>query len=90
MPMISEADRLFADLAATGVRWDAARWARWLELSDAEKSLTIQMYADSEQGPAPSAWSEVLTVLVAAAEVAGAVAGLAGAVTAVRALIHPA
>lgn len=89
MPIaVSSLDDLTTQLAMTGVKWDKARWDRFVnDLTPQEQALEAQMYADSDVGPEKSAWQEALELLTVGLAIAGAVSGIAGAVSAVQTVV---
>lgn len=87
---MSVTDRLAAELALTGVGWDEARWAKFLQLSPDEQRLEVQVLADSAEPPPGSAWQHALKVLLAvlgtAATIGGDLAGIGSGIAAIEAV----
>lgn len=91
MPL-TETDQLTAKLALLNIPWDKARWDRFInELTPEEQALDVQLLAGSVVPPAKNEWQEALNLLLAVlnvgAAIANPVAGIAGAVTAIQALV---
>ena len=85
-------DTLTTKLAISGVGWDKDRWARFInDLTPEEQMLEAQMYSDAAQGPGTDAWAEALDIITVVLSVAGTIAanvtGVAGAISAVQAVI---
>jgi hypothetical protein len=89
---LTETDQLTAKLALLNIPWDKARWDRFInELTPEEQALDVQLLAGSVVPPAKNEWQEALNLLLAVlnvgAAIANPVAGIAGAVTAIQALV---
>jgi len=74
-------------LAEACPQWEEARWSAFLQATSQEQTLMLQILADSSEPPPIVVWTVVLTILQDALAVAGAVTGIAGAISAVQSVI---
>jgi hypothetical protein len=74
-------------LASAAPQWEESRWSAFLEATPQEQTLMLQILADSAEPPPMDAWTVVLTILQDTLAVAGAVTGIAGAISAVQSVI---
>ena len=75
-------------VAACAVKTGMSRedWQDFLQLPPAAQAATAQTYADQAWVQNPHVLADVIAVLIVAGQVAGAVSGISGAVTALQAL----
>lgn len=80
-------DQLTTKLALLNVGWDKKRWDRFVnELTADEQQLELQMLKDASAPGAFDLGATLLVVLQDALIVAGAVTGIATAITSVKAV----
>jgi hypothetical protein len=80
-------DELSARLSVVAPHWSPGLWAGFLEASPDDQTLMVRMLAESAVPPPTDGWAEALKILLVAAEVAGAIAGIASGVTAIEAIV---
>lgn len=85
-------DDLVTKLALLNIPWDKARWDRFInELTPEEQALDVQLLAGSTVPPSKSEWQSALNLLLVvvntAVDIANPIAGIAGAVAAVKAIL---
>jgi len=81
------ADELSARLSVVAPHWSPELWAGFLEASPDDQALMVRMLQQSSVPPPVDHWAEALKILLVAAEVAGAIAGIASGVTAIEAIV---
>ena len=80
-------DELCTQLALACPHWNKDRWNKFLLLTPAEQSLEIQIYQDSSEAAPKSAWAVALQILNVAMQVASAVTGIGGAISAIQTVV---
>lgn len=71
---------------ATKTGMTRAEWSDFLQLEPAAQAAVAQAYRDQSWTQDANLFAEILAILIVAGSVAGAVSGIAGAVTALQAL----
>lgn len=79
-------DDLVAKLAAECPFWTAANWRDFMALGDDDKRIVAKGMKDAAVASGPDAWDVTCKILETTLTVAAGISGIAGAVSAVRAL----
>jgi len=79
-------EELIQQLAETCTFWTAQDWHDWLNLSPEDQALTAKALQQAAIGQGPDVFGTIIKILEVTVTVASGIAGVAGAITALRAL----